>query len=130
MFLEGVGKPKTVGKNGAAAKLTNGLVVYAKEAVDALWKARGYHKMKPKHREEKLGYQLDREEALGYLVTSALHMPLLLPEEARMIGKRAGSLSVFTKLAEFQKRGTTASPPCVSLLAEAAPLSFSFAHSL
>ena len=27
MFLEGVGKPKTVGKNGAAAKLTNGLVV-------------------------------------------------------------------------------------------------------
>ena len=104
--------------------------MYAKEAVDALWKARGYHKMKPKHREEKLGYQLDREEALGYLVTSALHMPLLLPEEARMIGKRAGSLSVFTKLAEFQKRGTTASPPCVSLLAEAAPLSFSFAHSL
>ena len=128
MFLEGAGKPKTVGKNGAAAKLTNGLVVYAKEAVDALWKARGYHKMKPKHREEKLGYQLDREEALGYLVTSALHMPLLLPEEARMIGKRAGSLSVFTKLAEFQKRGTTASPPCVSLLAEAAPLSFSFAQ--
>ena len=48
--------------------------MYAKEAVDALWKARGYHKMKlkmkPKHREEKLGYQLDREEALGYLVTS------------------------------------------------------------
>ena len=106
MFLEGADKPKTVGKNGAAAKLTNGLVVYAKEAVDALWKARGYHKMKPKHREEKLGYQLDREEALGYLVTSALHMPLLLPEEARMIGKRAGSLSVFTKLAEFPKRGT------------------------
>ena len=70
MFLEGADKPKTVGKNGAAAKLTNGLVVYAKEAVDALWKARGYHKMKPKHREEKLGYQLDREEALGYLVTS------------------------------------------------------------
>jgi hypothetical protein len=126
MFLEGVGKPKTVGKNGAAAKLTNGLVVYAKEAVDALWKARGYHKMKPKQREEKLGYQLDREEALGYLITSALHMPLLLPEEARMIGKRAGSLSVFTKLAEFKKKGTTASPPCVSLLAEAAPLSFSF----
>ena len=53
MFLEGADKPKTVGKNGAAAKLTNGLVVYAKEAVDALWKARGYHKMKPKHREEK-----------------------------------------------------------------------------
>ena len=41
-------------KNGAAAKLTNGLVVYAKQAVDALWKARGYHKMKPKHREEKV----------------------------------------------------------------------------
>ena len=97
----------------------------AKEAIDDLWKARGYLKMKPKQRKEKLGYQLDREEALGYLLTSALHMPLLSPEEAtRVIGKRAGSLAVFTKLAEFQKRGTTDSLLCMSLLAEPAPLSF------
>ena len=61
--------------------------------------------------QQRLGYSLDREEALGYLVTSALHMPLLSPEEARTIGKRAGSLPIFSKLAEFKKRGTTASIP-------------------
>ena len=43
--------------------------MHAKEAVDALWKARGYLKLKPKQRHDKLGYQLDREAALGYLVT-------------------------------------------------------------
>lgn len=106
MFPEGQGAPRAMAKVDAAAEKSNELLVNAKEAVDELWRQRGYHKMKPKQREEKLGYQLDREEALGYLVTSALHMPLLLPEEARMIGKRAGSLSVFTKLAEFPKRGT------------------------
>ena len=116
--------PTAVAKTGAAAKLTNELVWNAKDAVDALWKARGYLKLKPKQRKERLGYALDREEALGYLVTSTLHKPLLSPEEARTIGKRAGSLPFFAKLAEFKKRGTTGSSECMSLLAEAAPLSF------
>lgn len=110
MFPEGTGRPKAVAKAGSPAQLTNGLIVDAKEAVDALWKARGYLNMKPKQRKEKLGYSLDREEALGYLVTSALHMPLLSPEEARTIGKRAGSLPVFSKLAESKKRSTRAAP--------------------
>ena len=48
-------------------------------------------------------------------------MPLLSAKEARVIGKRAGALPVFSKLAEFKKRGTTGSPPCVTLLAAAAP---------
>ena len=39
MFPEGAGKAKAVTKTGAAAKLTNGLVVDAKEAVDALGRA-------------------------------------------------------------------------------------------
>ncbi len=124
IFPESMSKPKAVVKAGTAAQLTNELVVNAKEAVDALWKARNYLKMKPAQRKEKLGYALDREEALGYLVTSALHMPLLSPEEARTIGKRAGSLPIFAKLTEFKKRGTTGSLACISLLAEPALLSF------
>ena len=87
MFPEGAGKPKAVAKAGAAAELTNELVVNAKEAIDALWKARGYLNMKPKERKAKLGYTLDREEALGYVVTRAMHMPLLSPEEARVVEK-------------------------------------------
>ena len=42
MFQEGSSKTKAVAKTGAAAKLTNALITDAKEAVDALWKARGY----------------------------------------------------------------------------------------
>ena len=123
-FPEGHGKPQAAAKVGNAADLTNQLVANAKEAIDALWKARGYHKMRPAQRHEKLGYKLDREEALGYLVASALHMPLLSAEEARTIGKRAGSLPVFSKLAEYKKRGTVGSIECIALLADSAPLSF------
>ena len=91
--------------------------MHAKEAIDKLWKARGYQKMKAAERRARLGYALDREEALGYVVASALHKPLLTAAEARTIGKRAGSLPVFSKLAEYKKRGTTGSVACVSLLA-------------
>lgn len=124
MFPESNGKPKAVAKVGAAADLTNQLVVNTKDAIDKLWKARGYLKMRPAMRHQRLGYKLDREEALGYVVTSALHMPLLSAEEARTIGKRAGSLPVFSKLAEFKKRGSTGSIECIALLADSAPLSF------
>ena len=37
MFPEGTGRPKAVAKAGSPAQLTNGLIVDAKEAVDALW---------------------------------------------------------------------------------------------
>lgn len=54
IFPEGASKPKAIAKTGTAAQLTNELVVNAKEAIDDLWKARGYLKMKPKQRKEKL----------------------------------------------------------------------------
>ena len=69
-----------VAKAGAPAGLTNALVVNGKEAIDKLWKARGYVKMtwrQRSQRAERLGYKLDKEEALVYVVTSALDMPLL-----------------------------------------------------
>lgn len=89
-----------------------------------LWKQRGYDKMRAPERKARLGYALDREEALGYVVASALHKRLLTPYEARSIGKRAGTLPIFEKLAGHKKRGTTGSPECIALLSEAAPLSF------
>ena len=41
MFPEGKGAPKAVAREGAAAELTNELVVHGKDAIDELWKARG-----------------------------------------------------------------------------------------
>jgi hypothetical protein len=123
-FPEGNGAPRAAPKTGAPAELTNDLVVNARDAILELWNVRGYVKMKAPERKAKLGYALDREEALGYVVASALHKPLLTAFEARCIGKRAGTLPVFEKLAGHKKRGTTASPECIALLNEAAPLSF------
>ena len=80
MFLESKGAPMAAAKVGAAPPPTNGLVANAKEATDELCKARNYLNIKPAQRKDTLGYALDREEALGYLVTSALHLPLLSPE--------------------------------------------------
>ena len=49
MSPEGNGKPQAVAKAGAPAQLTNALVENAKEAIESLWKARNYPKMKPQH---------------------------------------------------------------------------------
>ena len=40
MFPEGAGRPKAVAKMGSPAKLINELIVDAKDAVDAFWRAR------------------------------------------------------------------------------------------
>ena len=47
MFPEGAGRPKAVAKMGSPAKLINELILDldAKDAVDALWRARGYLQM-------------------------------------------------------------------------------------
>lgn len=98
MFPEGRGRVMTFPKDGTAAEKTNELLVNAKAAVDELWKQRGYMNakgkllMRPHEIKTKLGYALDREEATGYLVTGAMHFPLLSPVEARTIGKRVGSI--------------------------------------
>lgn len=65
MFPEGLGRPKAVGRDGAAAPQLNALLVNTKEAIDELWAARGYDSMRPEQIKERLGYALDREEALG-----------------------------------------------------------------
>lgn len=110
MFLEGLGCPRAAAKDGAAAPLINLLLVNAKEAIDELWKGRGYTKLRPVELEQRLGYKLDREEAVGYVLTSALNLPLLAPSEARAVGKRVGSMigskgSVGKQLAVLKKRG-------------------------
>jgi hypothetical protein len=101
MFPEGQGGPKAFAKDGTAAEKTKQLLVNAKAAITKLWKQRGYLNanvngtkalMRPHEIQAKLGYALDREEAVGYLVTGAMHLPLLSPAEARAIGKRVGSI--------------------------------------
>jgi hypothetical protein len=62
---------------------------------------------------EKLGYALDRYEAVAYLVTGAMHLPLLSPSEAWTIGKRITNIigksgTVGSKLKALRKRGKVA----------------------
>ena len=47
-----------------------------KDAVDDMWKERGYKDMTPDEIRDRLGYRLDREEATGCVVTSARNLPL------------------------------------------------------
>ena len=124
MFLEGFGRPLAAPKVGAPAPFINALLCNSKAAVDALWKQRGYTTMKAAVIESRLGYKLDREEAKGYVLTGALHRPLLSPKEARTIGKRIdnslGAKGALGKeLAEHKKRGTSSA----ELLQAAATLS-------
>ena len=124
MFAEGLGRRRAVSKIGAPAPLINALVVNTKSAIDRLWKVRGYLDMTPDEIMARLGYRLDREEAKGYVLTSALHLPLLSPREARFIGRRidnslAAKAALGKKLAEHRKRGTSNA----ALLSETATLS-------
>ena len=53
---------------------------------------------------------MDKEEAVGYVVTGAMGLPRLAPDEARAIGKRVGSIvgvsgPVGSKLKALRKRG-------------------------
>ena len=113
MFPEGKGGPVAFAKDGTAAEKTNELLVNGKEAINVLWKQRGYMNSKgklilrPHEIKAKLGYALDREEAVGYLVTGAMHLPLLSPDEARAIGKRVGSIvgPLNATVKDMRKRG-------------------------
>ena len=83
-----------------------------KDAVDDMWKERGYEDMTPDEIRDRLGYRLDREEATGCVVTSALNLPLLVGLEARNIGKRIvasviPSGAIGKKLKLLKKRGTS-----------------------
>jgi hypothetical protein len=128
MFPEGKGAPRAMAKDGAAARKTNELLDNAKKAVDDLWKQRGYDPKKPELTKARLGYALDREEAVGYVVTGAMHLPRLSPDEARTIGKRVvgivgASGPVGSKLKALRKRGTVAAPQIAALLCTESSLS-------
>ena len=111
------------------------MLVNAKEAIDQLWIQRGYGKWKalkwvallhPDEIQAKLGYRLDREEAVGFFVAWCLHHPLQSEEHTRFIGKRVGSIvgAVNVQLKALRKRGnSTASQE--ALLSAIAPLSLS-----
>ena len=124
IFPEGFGGPRAEPKDGTAAAVTNELLVNVKEAVDELWKLRGYMALKADAIKDRLGYPLDREEAVGYVVTSSLNLPLLSPDEARTIGKRVGSIvgQVSAKLKLLRKRGKSTAPQIAALLCAPAVL--------
>lgn len=121
MFPEGQGAPRAMAKVDAAAEKSNELLVNAKEAVNELWRQRGLDPKKPELTKARLGYALDKEEAVGYVVTGAMHLPRLSPDEARAIGKRIVALvgasgTIGSKLKAFKKRGKAAAPQIAALL--------------
>ena len=135
-FPEGLGRRTTVPRVAAAAALTIRLLVNAKEAIDELWVQRGYGKWKaskwitllhPDEIQAKLGYRLDREEAVGVLVAWSLRVPLQTDEHARAIGKRVGSIvgPISVKLKALRRRGESTASQCAALLDAPASLNLS-----
>ena len=111
-YPEGTGRRGAAPRDGGPAPLIKELFVNGKEAVDDMWKERGYDKMQPDEIRDRLGYRLDREEATGCAVTSARNLPLLIGLEARNIGKRIvasviPSGTIGKKLKELKKRGAS-----------------------
>ena len=130
MFPEGVGAPKAFAKVGTtAAKLTNGLLEIAKDATDAFFKQRGYKPTTPAATKAKLGYALDKYETAAYLVTGAMHLPLISKFEAWFIGKRINNIigasgTIGSQLKPLRKRGKAALPQVAALLRAPAALNF------
>ena len=121
--------PRAFAREGAAAPLTNGLLENASAAVDTLWKQRGYHPTKPEVTKARLGYALDTYEAGAYLVTGAMHKPLISPFEAKYVGKRIKNIigksgSIGKELVKLWKRGKVTAPQVTELLQAKASLNF------
>lgn len=117
----GPGRAPCFARDGAAAEKTNELLENANTAIEKLFKRRGYDAKKPELKKEKLGYPLDRYEAAAYLVTGAMHFPLLSPPEAWSIGKRITNIigtsgTVGAKLKALRKRDKAAAPQIAALL--------------
>ena len=110
MLPEGLGRPRAFARDGAAAQLTNSLLDNSSDAIEELWKSRGYDKRYPEKIKARLGYALDQYEAAAYLVTGAIHKPLISPPEAKFIGKRIQNIigksgSIGKQLVKLRKRG-------------------------
>lgn len=128
MFPEGVGARRAFTRDGTAAAMTNGLLEDAKIAADNFFDARGYHPKRPEEVKAKLGYALDRAETAAYLVTGAMHKPLLSPPEARAIATRITNIigpsgTIGKKLKALRKRGKSTASQCATLLQATAALS-------
>ena len=126
IFPEGHGRPRALPKGHSKAPLTNALLMNVKEAIDELLKQCGYSALKKDEIKARLGYRLDREEAVGYVLTGAIGKPMLSPKEARAIGKRVGNSlgekgALGKDLREHKKRGTSSE----ELLMAAATLNLS-----
>ena len=130
MFPEGTGTPRAFAREGTAAKKTNELLENATAAIEKLFKQRRYDPKKPEAVKAKLGYALDRYEAAAYLVTGAMHLPLLSQPEAMLIGKRITNIigvsgSVGAKLIKLRKRGKVTASQVTALLHTESTLSLS-----
>lgn len=127
MFPEGVGAPRAFVKDAGAVEKTNELLENATNAIKRLWEQRGYDPKKPDEIKSKLGYPLDKYEAVAYLVTGALSLPLLSPQEAGMVGKRINNVigvsgTIGAKLKALRRRGKSTMPQCDALLQATATL--------
>ena len=124
MFPEGTGAPKLTFKIDKAAAMTNELFVNARDAVRKLWEARGYDPYKPEITKQRLGYALDKEEALAYLVVRAMGLQPLFNEYGRVIGTRIGNalVPVDKKLRALRKMGARKAQERATLLGRTAAL--------
>jgi hypothetical protein len=94
MFVAGSGRVRESGEGAAAEQATNGLVKLAFGVVE---KADGILALPAIERKARLGYSLDDEEAVGYLLGDAINHPLE-SDGARAVSKRAArQLKVITK---------------------------------
>jgi hypothetical protein len=64
MFPEGIGAPKAFARDGPAAVLTNGLLENGHNTIVKLWKRCGYDPKKSDVIKARLGYALDKYDAL------------------------------------------------------------------
>ena len=92
MLPEGCGRPKAAPKDHLRAPFINALLVNVKQAIGELWNLRGYSAKVKAQTKAKLGYALDQEEAIGYLLTGAVGKPLLSAVEARAISASASEI--------------------------------------
>ena len=118
MFPEGEGEAKLAASVDKIAKKTNGLLIDAKAAVQSFWKARGYDPKKQEITKQKLGYALDQEEALGFVVVRAMGLEPLFQNYQRVIGKCVNNVltPLNVKLKAFKKSGARGEPDRLALL--------------
>ena len=80
------------------------------------------------HKANRRRYPLDKYEAAAYLVTGALHLPVLSPQEAWVVGKRINNVigasgTIGGKLKALRKRGMKSTiSQCAALLQATATL--------